>query len=251
MTGKLVLLRHGQSTWNQDNLFTGWTDVDLTEQGRNEARNAGIALRDAGYEFDIAFTSVLKRAIRTLWIVLDEMDMMWLPVDRNWVLNERHYGSLQGSNKAETVVKYGMQKVQSWRRGYEAEPPPLQADDPRHPRFDRRYSGIGVQHLPATESLATTLARVLPHWRNNIAPRLRNGEDVLVVAHGNSLRALVMELDHLDRDEILKLHIPTGIPLTYDLDANLKALDRRFLGDPEAVRAAQEAVAAQLQQGQQ
>jgi len=251
MTGKLVLLRHGQSTWNLENLFTGWTDVDLTDKGRGEARDAGIALREAGYEFDIAFTSVLKRAIRTLWLVLDEMDMMWLPVDRSWVLNERHYGALQGLNKAETVAKYGMEQVQTWRRSYDVEPPALEPEDPRHPRFDRRYSGIDSDRLPATESLATTLGRVLPHWQKNIAPRLRKDEDVLIVAHGNSLRALVMELDHLSRDEIVGLNIPTGVPLAYELDDDLKALDRRFLGDPEAVRAAQEAVAAQLQQGQQ
>lgn len=248
MTGKLVLLRHGQSTWNVENLFTGWTDVDLTDQGRAEARDAGIKLKEEGYEFDVAFTSVLKRAIRTLWLVLDEMDLMWLPVERDWVLNERHYGALQGLNKAETAAKHGIEQVQLWRRSYDIEPPPLADDDPRHPRFDRRYSGIDADNLPATESLATTLARVLPHWHRRIAPRLRSGENVLIVAHGNSLRALVMELDHLDREEIVNLNIPTGVPLAYELDDNLKATDRRFLGDPEVVKAAQDAVAAQLHQ---
>lgn len=251
MTGRLVLLRHGQSTWNLENLFTGWTDVDLTEQGRAEARNAGVALREEGYEFDIAFTSVLKRAIRTLWLVLDEMDLMWLPVDRNWVLNERHYGALQGLNKAETVAKYGIEQVQLWRRSYDVEPPALDWDDQRHPRFDRRYAHIGSGNLPATESLASTLARVMPHWQTNIAPRLKKSEDVLIVAHGNSLRALVMELNAMSRDEIVDLNIPTGVPLAYELDENLRAVDRRFLGDPDAVRAAQEAVAAQLQQARQ
>jgi 2,3-bisphosphoglycerate-dependent phosphoglycerate mutase len=243
MPGKLVLCRHGQSTWNLENLFTGWTDVDLTEQGQAEAAEAGRQLRARGISFDVAFTSVLKRAIRTLWIILDEMDLMWVPVERSWKLNERHYGALQGLNKAQTAAQHGEEKVKIWRRSYDISPPPLAQDDPRHPRFDRRYRG--VSGLPATESLKDTLARVLPYWQDRIAPRLRAGDNVLVAAHGNSLRALVKMLDGISDAEITELNIPTGVPLVYDLDDSLAPLHREYLGDPEAVRKASEAVARQ------
>jgi 2,3-bisphosphoglycerate-dependent phosphoglycerate mutase len=243
MPGKLVLCRHGQSTWNLENLFTGWTDVDLTDQGQAEAAEAGRQLRARGISFDMAFTSVLKRAIRTLWIILDEMDLMWVPVERSWKLNERHYGALQGLNKAQTAAQHGEEKVKIWRRSYDISPPPLAQDDPRHPRFDRRYRG--VSGLPATESLKDTLARVLPYWQDRIAPRLRAGDNVLVAAHGNSLRALVKMLDGISDAEITELNIPTGVPLVYDLDDSLAPLHREYLGDPEAVRKASEAVARQ------
>jgi 2,3-bisphosphoglycerate-dependent phosphoglycerate mutase len=243
MTGKLVLCRHGQSDWNLRNLFTGWTDVDLTELGCREAIDAGRSLRDLGYEFDIAYTSVLKRAIRTLWLMLDEMDAMWIPVVRDWRLNERHYGALQGLNKAETAARYGDDQVLIWRRSYRTAPPPLDADDARHPSHDKRYAGI--EGLPSTESLATTLERVKPCWAELIAPQLRDGKDVLIAAHGNSLRALVKMLDEVSEDDILGFNIPTGIPLVYELDASLTPLSREFLGDPAAVRAAQDAVAGQ------
>jgi 2,3-bisphosphoglycerate-dependent phosphoglycerate mutase len=243
MPGKLVLCRHGQSDWNLENLFTGWTDVDLTELGRQEAIDAGTHLRDLGYEFDIAFTSVLKRAIRTLWLMLDELDRMWIPVVRDWRLNERHYGALQGLNKAETAAKYGEDQVHVWRRSYATAPPALEPDDERHPRHDPRYAG--VENLPATESLATTLARVKPCWNEIIAPELERGRNVLIAAHGNSLRALVKMLDEVSDDDITGFNIPTGIPLAYELDDRLKPLSREFLGDPEAVAAATAAVANQ------
>jgi 2,3-bisphosphoglycerate-dependent phosphoglycerate mutase len=243
MPGKLVLCRHGQSIWNLENFFTGWVDVDLTEQGRAEAAEAGQQLRALGIEFDYAYTSVLKRAIRTLWIILDQMDLMWIPVERSWKLNERHYGALQGLNKAQTAAEHGEDKVKIWRRSYDIPPPPLGADDKRHPRFDRRYRGIS--QLPATESLKDTLARVLPYWESAIAPRLRAGENVLVAAHGNSLRALVKMLDGISDNDITELNIPTGIPLLYELDDNLRPRDRRYVGDPEAIRKAAAAVAAQ------
>ncbi len=248
MAGKLVLLRHGQSTWNLENLFTGWTDVDLSDQGRDEARAAGRLLREQGFEFSRAFTSVLKRAIRTLWIMLDEMDRMWLPVERDWRLNERHYGALQGLDKAETTAKYGAEQVKVWRRSYDVPPSPLAADDPRHPRFDLRYRGIPAGALPATESLKDTLARVEPCWRERLAPVLAAGSDVLVVAHGNSLRALVKMLDGMSDSAIVEFNIPTGVPILYELDANLRpASPRRFLGDPAAIEAAARAVAAQAE----
>jgi 2,3-bisphosphoglycerate-dependent phosphoglycerate mutase len=243
MTGKLVLCRHGQSDWNLKNLFTGWTDVDLTELGRKEALDAARSLRDLDYEFDIAYTSVLKRAIRTLWIMLDELDEMWIPVVRDWRLNERHYGSLQGLNKAETAAKYGEEQVLIWRRSYATPPPPLETDDERHPAHDKRYAGIA--NLPATESLATTLERVKPCWQELIAPDLQAGKNVLVAAHGNSMRALVKMLDSLSDEEIVGFNIPTGIPLVYELDDGLKPLHREFIGDPEAVKAAADAVAKQ------
>jgi 2,3-bisphosphoglycerate-dependent phosphoglycerate mutase len=248
MPGKLVLIRHGQSTWNLQNLFTGWVDVDLTEQGRNEARDAGKLLKAEGFEFDLVFTSVLKRAIRTMWIILDEMDLMWLPVERSWHLNERHYGALQGLDKAQTVEKHGAEQVKIWRRSYDIPPPALALDDKRHPRFERRYAGIGAKDLPSTESLKTTLDRVLPYWNNRLAPELKAGKNVLVVAHGNSLRALVKMLDNMSDAEIVEFNIPTGVPIQYDLDDNLKPKSpRKFLGDPEAIKAAAEAVAKQTE----
>ena len=247
MTGKLVLCRHGQSDWNLKNLFTGWTDVDLTEKGVQEAIDAALALRDLDYEFDIAFTSVLKRAIRTLWIMLDELDRMWIPVIRDWRLNERHYGALQGLDKAETAAKYGDEQVHIWRRSYAEPPPAIEADDDRHPSHDKRYDGIA--DLPATESLATTLDRVLPCWNEVIAPELSSGKNVLIAAHGNSLRALVKMLDAVPEDEITQFNIPTGIPLVYELDADLQPVSREFLGDPEAVAAAAAAVANQAKAG--
>lgn len=248
MPGRLVLVRHGQSTWNLENLFTGWTDVDLTAQGADEARAAGRLLREQGLEFDVAFTSVLKRAIRTLWIMLDEMDRVWMPVENDWRLNERHYGALQGLDKASTTEKFGAQQVKIWRRSYDIPPPPLAADDPRHPRFDARYRGIAPALLPATESLKDTLARVLPCWRDRIAPAFGSGRDVLIVAHGNSLRALVKMLDGMSDEAIVEFNIPTGVPIFYELDARLKpAAPRRFLGDPATIEAATRAVALQAE----
>ncbi|MEA4909377.1 MAG: 2,3-diphosphoglycerate-dependent phosphoglycerate mutase [Chloroflexi bacterium] len=245
---KLVLLRHGQSTWNLENYFTGWTDVDLSEQGVSEAHAAGKLLNEEGYVFDMAFTSVLKRAIRTLWIALDELDQMWLPVYNAWQLNERHYGALQGLNKAETAEKYGAEQVKIWRRSYSTPPPELAEDDPRHPRFDRRYDGLPPQGQPATESLEITLARVLPYWQSAIVPELKAGKRVLIAAHGNSLRALVKHLDNISEAEIVELNIPTGVPLVYELDDDLKPIKHYYLGDPAAIAAAAEAVARQAQQ---
>ncbi len=243
MAGKLVLCRHGQSDWNLKNLFTGWTDVDLTEKGIQEAIDAGNLLKELGYEFDIAYTSVLKRAIRTLWLVQDQMDQMWVPVIRDWRLNERHYGSLQGLNKAETAAKYGDEQVHIWRRSYDILPPGIELDDERHPAHDVRYKGI--EGLPASESLATTLARVLPCWRDLIAPDLIAGKNVLIAAHGNSLRALVKMLDDVSEEEITGFNIPTGVPLAYELDDDLKPISREFLGDADAIEKAAAAVAAQ------
>lgn len=243
MSGKLVLIRHGQSDWNLKNLFTGWTDVDLTEQGKQEAIDAGKLLRDLDFDFDIAFTSVLKRAIRTLWLITDELDRMWIPEIRDWRLNERHYGALQGLNKAETAAKYGADQVHIWRRSYATAPPPLSADDERHPSHDPRYRGIA--NLPATESLATTLERVVPCWDELIVPELKAGKNVLIAAHGNSLRALVKMLDNVSEDEITGFNIATGVPLLYELDDDLRPLSREFLGDPAAIAAAAKAVADQ------
>jgi 2,3-bisphosphoglycerate-dependent phosphoglycerate mutase len=245
--GKLILVRHGQSTWNVDNRFTGWTDVDLSADGRLEAAQAARELLREELSADIVFTSVLKRAIRTLWIMLDEMDRMWIPVERSWRLNERHYGALQGLNKAQTVAQYGEAQVKIWRRSYAIPPPPLNADDPRHPRFDPRYAAVDPQQLPATESLKDTLARVLPLWHARIAPELRSGADVLVVAHGNSLRAMVKMLDDVAESEITELNIPTGVPLLYELDAALRPRGSRYLGDPAAIAAAAEAVRRQTE----
>ena len=243
MAGKLVLCRHGQSDWNLKNLFTGWHDVDLTEKGIQEAKGAGRLLRELDYDMDIAFTSVLKRAIRTLWLMLDEMDRMWIPVVRDWRLNERHYGALQGLNKAETAEKYGDEQVHIWRRSYATPPPALEIDDARHPSHDQRYRGIA--NLPATESLATTLERVTPCWEELVAPELKSGKNVLIAAHGNSLRALVKMLDDISEDEITGFNIPTGVPIAYELDDDLQPISRNFLGDPDAVAAATAAVANQ------
>jgi 2,3-bisphosphoglycerate-dependent phosphoglycerate mutase len=247
MTGKLVLLRHGQSTWNVANLFTGWTDVDLSDQGRLEARQAGRELKNTGIRFDYAYTSLLKRAIRTLWIALDEMDRMWLPVENTWRLNERHYGALQGLDKAQTVAKHGDAQVKIWRRSYDIPPPPLAESDERHPRHDPRYANLDPRLLPATESLKDTLARVLPLWNEQIAPRLRSGQNVLIAAHGNSLRAMVKMLDNVPENEIVELNIPTGVPLLYELDAALQPISHRYLGDQEAIKAAAEAVRRQTE----
>jgi len=245
--GKLILVRHGQSLWNLENLFTGWTDVDLTEQGRSEAAQAGRELLKERLEVGVAFTSVLKRAIRTLWIMLDEMDRMWVPVERSWRLNERHYGALQGLNKAQTVAQHGEAQVKIWRRSYDIPPPPLPGEDPRHPRFDPRYAAVAAHDLPATESLKDTLGRVLPYWHSRVAPELRTGHNVLVVAHGNSLRAMVKMLDDMSESEIVELNIPTGVPLLYELDAQLRPEKRRYLGDPAAIAAAAEAVKRQTE----
>jgi 2,3-bisphosphoglycerate-dependent phosphoglycerate mutase len=243
--GKLILVRHGQSTWNLENLFTGWTDVDLSAEGRLEALQAGRELLREHLGVDIVFTSVLKRAIRTLWIMLDEMDLMWIPVERSWRLNERHYGALQGLDKAQTAAQHGEAQVRIWRRSYDIAPPPLAADDPRHPRFEPRYATINAQDLPATESLKDTLARVLPLWQARIAPELRSGRNVMVVAHGNSLRAMVKMLDNVPDGEITELNIPTGVPLLYELDAALGPCGSRYLGDPAAIAAAADAVKRQ------
>ena len=242
---KLVLVRHGQSTWNLENRFTGWTDVDLTDQGRAEARAAGQLLREGGYEFDLAFTSVLKRAIRTLNIIQAEMDLDWLPVTRAWQLNERHYGALQGLNKAETAEKFGEAQVKVWRRSYDVPPPALELTDERHPKFDRRYAGLTPEQLPATESLKITLDRVLPYWHEVLAPTIKSGKRLLVTAHGNSIRAMVKYLDNISDADITELNIPTGIPLVYELDADLKVIKSYYLGDPEEIAKAAAAVANQ------
>ncbi|HEX8011348.1 MAG TPA: 2,3-diphosphoglycerate-dependent phosphoglycerate mutase [Casimicrobiaceae bacterium] len=242
---QLVLLRHGESTWNKENRFTGWTDVDLTEQGIAEAKSAARALKGNGFVFDVAYTSVLKRAIRTLWIVLDEMDLMWIPVHRSWRLNERHYGALQGLDKAETAAKFGDEQVLVWRRSYEVRPPALEPSDPRHPGSDPRYAHLGRAALPLTECLKDTVARFLPYWHEAIAPSVSAGQKAIVVAHGNSLRALVKYLDNVGDAEIVGLNIPTGIPLVYELADDLTPLRHYYLGDPEAVAKATRAVANQ------
>jgi 2,3-bisphosphoglycerate-dependent phosphoglycerate mutase len=242
---KLVLIRHGESEWNKLNLFTGWTDVDLTEKGIEEAKNGGKLLKAEGFTFDVAFTSVLKRAIRTLWIVMDEMDLMWIPVIRDWRLNERHYGALQGLNKAETAAKYGEDQVKIWRRSYDTQPPALEVSDPRFPGHDPRYANLTTDELPVTECLKDTVARFLPLWNDEIAPLVKEGKKVVIVAHGNSLRALVKHLDNVSEEEIISLNIPTGVPLVYELDENLKPIKHYFLGDPEAIKKAMDAVANQ------
>jgi 2,3-bisphosphoglycerate-dependent phosphoglycerate mutase len=242
---KLVLVRHGESEWNKENRFTGWTDVELSEKGRAEAAEAGAVLRDGGYTFDVAYTSVLKRAIHTLWSVLDEMDLAWIPVHRSWRLNERHYGALQGLNKAETAEKFGEAQVKIWRRSYDIRPPELTPDDERFSGRDRRYAALSKDELPLTECLKDTVARFLPVWHETIAPAIRRGERVLIAAHGNSLRALVKYLDGVSEEDIVEMNIPTGMPLAYELDDDLKPLNRYYLGDPEKVKAAMEAVAAQ------
>jgi len=246
---KLVMVRHGQSTWNLENRFTGWTDVDLTERGIAEAHEAAAALLNEGYTFDVAFTSVLKRAIRTLWLILDDMDLMWIPVHRSWMLNERHYGALQGLNKKDTAEKYGLEQVQIWRRSYDIPPESLSESDPRHPCHDPRYARLSQSLLPATESLKTTLERVLPYWHEMIVPILRGHEKVLIAAHGNSIRALVKYFDNVSDEEITRLNIPTGIPLVYELDEDLRAQTHYYLADEEKVRAATASVASQLTAG--
>ena len=242
---KVVLLRHGESTWNLENRFTGWTDVDLTPKGINEAKESARLLEEGGYSFDVAYTSVLKRSIRALWIVLDAMDRMWLPVHRSWRLNERHYGALQGLNKAETAEKYGEEQVLIWRRSYATQPPALTRDDGRYPGNDLRYAGLTEKELPLTECLEDTVARSVPYWEKTIAPDVASGKRVLVVAHGNSMRALVKHLDQTSDEEIVGLNIPTGIPLVYELDSALKPIRHYYLGDPEVAKKAAEAVAKQ------
>jgi 2,3-bisphosphoglycerate-dependent phosphoglycerate mutase len=242
---RLVLLRHGESTWNKENRFTGWTDVDLSEKGLDEAKSAGALLKTEGYTFDIAYTSVLKRAIRTCWIALDEMDLLWIPVERNWRLNERHYGALQGLNKAETAAKHGDAQIKIWRRSYDIPPPPLAISDPRHPSHDPRYANLRPDELPTTESLKETVARFLPAWHEIIAPAIRIGRRVLITAHGNSLRALVKYLDQISDQDIVELNIPTGIPLVYELDADLSPIRHYYLGDLEAAERAAAAVSQQ------
>ena len=242
---KVVLLRHGESTWNKENRFTGWTDVDLSEKGFVEAKKSGEVLKKEGYTFDIAFTSVLKRAIRTLWITLDELDLMWIPVIRNWRLNERHYGALQGLNKAETAKKYGDDQVKIWRRSYDTQPPALEKSDERYPGHDPRYSDLTDAELPLTECLKDTVARFMPYWEETIAPTIKSGKKVLIAAHGNSLRALVKYLDNVSEEEIVGLNIPTGIPLVYELDDDLKPIKHYYLGDPDEIAKAAAAVAAQ------
>jgi 2,3-bisphosphoglycerate-dependent phosphoglycerate mutase len=242
---KVVLLRHGESVWNKENLFTGWTDVDLSDRGREEAVEAGRLLKKEGYAFDIAFVSVLKRAIRTLWLALDEMDLMWIPVLKDWRLNERHYGALQGLNKAQTAEKYGEAQVKIWRRSYDVRPPALESGDPRHPSLDPRYAGLGSGLLPSTECLKDTVERFLPCWNDRIVPELRSGKRVLVAAHGNSIRALVKRLDKVSDADIAELNIPTGVPLVYELDERLEPIRHYYLGDPAAIAAAAQAVASQ------
>jgi len=243
--GKLVLVRHGQSDWNLSNLFTGWTDVDLTPQGVGEAAAAGRLLREGGYRFDVAFTSVLTRSIRTLWLILGEMDLRWIPVECHWRLNERHYGALQGLDKAATVARHGADQVKIWRRSYDIPPPPLADDDPRHPRHDPRYSRLDPAVIPATESLKTTLERVKPYWEDRIVPALGLGQNVLVSAHGNSLRAMLKMLENISDHDITELNIPTGVPRVYELDRDFRPVSAQYLGDPDAIAAAAKAVADQ------
>lgn len=242
---KVVLLRHGESLWNKENRFTGWTDVDVTKKGLQEAKKAGEVLKTEGFKFDIAYTSVLKRAIRTLWIVLDELDLMWIPVINNWRLNERHYGALQGLNKAETAKKYGEEQVKIWRRSYDIQPPALDKNDERYPGKDPRYADLKENELPLTECLKDTVARFVPYWEGTIAPMVKSGKRVLITAHGNSLRALVKYLDNIPENEIVELNIPTGIPLVYELNENLKPIKNYYLGDQDEIAKAAAAVAAQ------
>jgi 2,3-bisphosphoglycerate-dependent phosphoglycerate mutase len=245
----IVLLRHGESTWNKENRFTGWTDVDLSEKGRTEAQRAARLMREAGLSFDLCYTSVLRRAIRTLWIVLDHMDLMYLPVEHSWRLNERHYGALQGLDKRETTEKFGKDQVLLWRRGYAVRPPALAADDSRHPRFDPRYADPGAEAQPATESLADTLARVVPYWEGTIVPPIKSGRKIIIAAHGNSIRALVKYLDHVPDDVITEVNIPTGFPLVYELDDNLRPVRHYYLGDAQEITQATASVANQAGTG--
>lgn len=245
---KIVLLRHGESLWNKENRFTGWTDVDLTEKGEEEARSAGRLMKEAGFDFDVAFTSVLTRSVRTLWLALEKMDLVWIPVINSWRLNERHYGALQGLNKAETAQKFGDEQVLIWRRSYDTQPPSLTTDDERYPGKDRRYTDLTADELPLTECLKDTVARFLPYWHDIIVPVIKSGKRVLIVAHGNSLRALVKYLDNVSEKEIVDLNIPTGVPLVYELDDDLKPVKSYYLGDPEEARKKAEAVANQAKQ---
>ncbi|WP_337176234.1 2,3-diphosphoglycerate-dependent phosphoglycerate mutase [Paludisphaera sp.] len=242
---KIVLLRHGESIWNKENLFTGWYDVDLSEQGRVEAKRAGEALKAEGFTFDVAFTSVLKRAIRTLWMTLDELDLMWIPVVKSWKLNERHYGALQGLNKAQTAAKYGDEQVLVWRRSYDTPPPALEETDDRYPGADPRYKGLTAAELPKTECLKDTVERVVPYWNDTIAPAIKSGKNVIIAAHGNSLRALVKYLDNISDEEIVGLNIPTGVPLVYELDDDLRPIKHYYLGDQDEIAKKAAAVAAQ------
>ena len=244
---ELTLVRHGESVWNQQNRFTGWTDVDLSQRGLEEARSAGQSLKASGTNFDVAWVSVLKRAILTLWIILEELDLMWLPVQKSWRLNERHYGSLQGLNKAELATKLGEHQVQIWRRSYATAPPPLEKDDPRFPGHDRRYAALNLDELPLTESLQDTVARFLPCWHRDLAPAVRSGQRILVVAHGNSIRAMVKYLDNISDEEIVRLNIPTGVPLIYKLDAELRPREHYYLGEPEQIA---QAVQREAKQGE-
>ncbi|CAJ0992938.1 2,3-diphosphoglycerate-dependent phosphoglycerate mutase [Pantoea sp. Nvir] len=242
---KLVLIRHGESQWNQENRFTGWYDVDLSDKGHTEAKVAGQLLKKKGFSFDFAYTSVLKRAIHTLWHVLDELDQAWLPVEKSWRLNERHYGALQGLNKVETAIKYGNEQVKQWRRGFSFNPPELDRSDKRFPSHDPRYMKLSAEQLPTTENLALTINRVIPYWNESILPRIKSDEKVIIVAHGNSLRALVKYLDNMSEDEILELNIPTGVPLVYEFDKNFKAIEHYYLGDSKEIIARAAAVANQ------
>ena len=242
---KIVLLRHGESTWNKENRFTGWTDVDLSEKGYEEAREAARLLKEAGFVFDVAHTSVLKRAIRTLWLVQEGLDQFWLPVKKSWRLNERHYGALQGLNKAETAAKHGEEQVLIWRHSYDIPPPPLDSEDPRHPKFDARYKNVPVRDLPVTESLATTVERFVPYWNESIAPDITAGKSVIIVAHGNSIRALLKYLENIPENEITELNIPTAVPLVYELTDDLKPIRRYYLGNQDEVNAKMHAVANQ------
>lgn len=242
---KLILLRHGESTWNKENRFTGWTDVDLSPKGVEEAQNSGRLLREGGFTFDIAYTSVLKRSIRTLWIVLDELDQMWIPVNLTWRLNERHYGALQGLNKLETALKYGEEQVHIWRRSYNVRPPALTPEDERYPGFDPRYRNLEREDIPLTECLQDTVARFLPYWNETIAPQVQSGQRILIAAHGNSLRALVMYLDNLSEQDVMELNIPTGVPLVYELEDDLKPIRSYYLGDQAEIEQAMQVVANQ------
>jgi len=242
---KLVLLRHGESIWNKENRFTGWKDVGLSEKGMEEAKKAGQLLKKEGFDFDVAYTSVLKRAIKTLWLALEEMDLMWIPVYRSWRLNERHYGALQGLNKAETAAKYGDEQVLTWRRSYDVPPPPLEKNDERYPGNDKRYRDLAANEIPLTECLKDTVARFIPYWENTILPDIQKGKSVLITAHGNSLRALVKHLDNVPDDKIVGMNIPTGIPLVYELDDNIQPIKNYYLGDPEEIKRAIEGVAKQ------
>ena len=242
---KLVLVRHGESLWNQENRFTGWQDVELSDKGRAEARRSGQTLKQMGFEFDETYTSVLKRAIRTLWIVQEEMELLWLPVTKDWRLNERHYGGLTGLDKAETAAQHGEDQVKIWRRSYDTPPPAMAKTDPRHPTHDPKYKNVNPQNLPSGESLKDTVARFLPLWQSEIAPKIRQGKKILIAAHGNSLRALIQHLEGMSAAEIMEVNVPTGVPLLYDLDADLNVLKKEYLGDPETVKAAMATVAAQ------